>query len=395
MTPMPARRGVVLAVLFLLAQSATAFAQPSAVGTVAATADTRAARLRHGVNLTDWFRPLSDGRYTKEHIDTVVTAQDLALIHAMGFDHVRLCINPRPLFRAEQPEQIPSESLGYLDGALKLILDEGLAVDLDIQPDDAFKRQFVDDGFVERFADFWRALARHYASLDPDRVFFEVVNEPELHDRYRWYGVETRLVTAIREGAPLHTIIATGAQWSDDDDLIVFEPLRDANVIYAFHFYQPFLFTHQGATWSEYFWHYLRGVPYPSRPDAARTAAALVPDPGDRLTVVRYGMSQWNAARVEVEIGQVAAWAARWKVPVICNEFGVYALNADPAERVAWITDVRTSLDRHGIGWAVWEYSGGFGLATKQNGVLSVDAAAARALGRTIPPSSENFIETK
>jgi len=52
-----------------------------------------------------------------------------------------------------------------------------------------------------------------------------------------------KLAAAIREGAPQHTIIASGAHWSDDDDLVFLEPLRDPNVIYAFHFYESHIFT--------------------------------------------------------------------------------------------------------------------------------------------------------
>lgn len=44
------------------------------------------------------------------------------------------------------------------------------------------------------------------------------------------------MAVAIREGAPNHTIIATGARYSDDDDLLSIEPLHDSNVIYTFHF---------------------------------------------------------------------------------------------------------------------------------------------------------------
>jgi len=354
--------------------------QPSAV------AAARAARLGHGVNLTDWLRLLPNGRsFTKEQFDTAVTADDLALIRAMGFDHVRLCVNPQPLFRPLQADRIPSEPLAYVDASVRMILDAGLAVDLDIQADDAFKRRLADDAFVEQFVDFWRALASHYAALDPNRVFFEVLNEPELRDPYRWYGIEAKVVSAIRASAPQHTIIVTGAHFSDEDDLIFLDPLRDANVIYAFHFYQPFLFTHQGATWSENFWHFLKGVPYPSNAEGAQQAAALVPDPVHRLAVVRYGVSHWDAARVDLEIGQVAAWGARWGVPVLCNEFGVYRPDASARDRLAWLTDVRTALEAHGIGWTTWEYSGGFGIVTKEAGQIVPDEPSLRALGLTRP----------
>ena len=169
------------------------------------TAEHRLAHLRHGINLSDWFAQVFDPKgYTKQHFETSITAEDMALIHAMGFDHVRLCLDPRPMFHSNQAEQISSEFLGYLDTALKMILDQGLAVEIDIQADRDFKQRLgTDDEFVEQFADFWRALAQHYSTLDPDRVFFEILNEPEGKDRYRWYGVEAKLATAIRAGAPL------------------------------------------------------------------------------------------------------------------------------------------------------------------------------------------------
>jgi endoglucanase len=347
----------------------------------------RLAHLRHGINLSDWFAQLSDpAGYTKEHFETTITAQDLALIHAMDFDHVRLCIDPRPMFHPGQADQISSEYLNYLDTALTMLLGQGLSVEIDIQADSEFKRRLAnDDEFVEEFADFWRALARHYSALDPDRVFFEILNEPEGKDRFRWYGIEAKLVTAIRQGAPHHTIIATGAHWSDDDDLLFLEPLRDPNIIYTFHFYEPHIFTHQGATWSVNYWHYLKGVPYPSDVESIKQIAEQLPDPVNRLAVMRYGMDHWNKARVDSEIGQVVDWARYWKVSVICNEFGVYRKNADPSARARWIEDVRSSLETHGVGWATWDYSGGFGVVTRKNGQPVPDEMTVQALGRRMP----------
>jgi endoglucanase len=207
----------------------------------------RVAHLRRGINVSDWFAQAGDpSGYTKEHFDSAITAHDLDLIQAMGFDHVRLSVDPRPMFHAGQADQITPQDLAYLDAAVKMILDRGLAVDISIFADAEFKAKLAsDDEFVEQFADFWRALARHYANLDAERVFFEILNEPGGRDRYRWYGVGAKLAGAIREAAPHHTIIATGAHWSDDDDLVFLEPLRDPNVIYSFHFYESHIFTHQ------------------------------------------------------------------------------------------------------------------------------------------------------
>jgi hypothetical protein len=212
-------------------------------------------------------------------------------------------------------------------------------------------------------------------------VFLEILNEPEVTDRYRWLGVEAKLAAAIREGAPRHTIIAAGARWSNDDELVFQEPLHDSNIIYNFHFYEPHLFTHQGATWGAYYWHWLRGVRYPSAAESADRAAALVPDEVNRLQVIRYGRERWDAARVESEITQAAAWARRRGVPLVCNEFGVYREYADPKDRAAWLRDVRTALEHNGIGWTMWDYSGSFGMVTKKDGKAVADAEVLRALG--------------
>jgi aryl-phospho-beta-D-glucosidase BglC (GH1 family) len=340
--------------------------------------------LRHGINASGWYAQVyeKDG-YTPEHLDTFITAEDIALIKSSGFDHVRLSINPEPLFNAREPHLIPAEYLRHLDNAVKMILDHGLSVVIDLHPESDFKAKLKEDTFVEQFADFWRALAQHYAPLDPDRVFFEIMNEPEVNDRYRWFGIEAKVAAAIREGAPQNTIIAAGARWSGVDELVFMDTLSDPNVIYNFHFYEPYEFTHQGATWGSYYWHWLRNVPYPSTPESAEKAATAIPDEdaADRLAVIRFGYDHWNAARIDAEINQVAEWAHRHDVPMVCNEFGAFRRYSNPNDRAAWISDVRTSLEHHGMGWAMWDYNGSFGVVTKVNGHPVADLNVLHALG--------------
>jgi endoglucanase len=366
-------------------------AAQAAAQSLSAVPAARLAHLRHGINASEWFAQVSDPKgYTREHFQSHTTAQDIALMKAIGFDHVRLSVNPQPMFRYGHADAIPTDYLGYLDAAVKMILDQGLAVVIDIHPESDFKTKLAnDDQFVEQFTDFWRALALHYSKLDPNLVFFEILNEPEVRDRYRWLGIQTKLVAAIREGAPQHTIIAAGAKWSADDELLFLEPLRDPNVIYTFHFYEPHVFTHQGATWGVNFWHAVARLPYPSNRESAEKVAAQVPDEINRLYVLRYGMEHWDADRIDAEITQVAEWAKRRNVPIVCNEFGVYRNYADPDDRAAWIRDVRSSLERHGMGWTMWDYSGGFGVATKTSGRAVPDEITVRALGLRMPPPAK------
>jgi endoglucanase len=374
------RRVIAAALIFIL----TSFA----LGQTSSVPASRLAHLRRGINLSEWFAQVYDPKgYTKEHFETWTTSADIALIKSARFDHVRLSVNPQPMFAANHPEDIPPAYLSYIDTAVKMILDQGLSVVIDLHPDDDFKARLKDDDFAQQLADFWRALARHYSTWDSERVFFEIINEPEMADPYRWYGIQAKLAVAIRAGAPQHTIIATASRYSNDDQFLFLEPIRDTNVIYNFHFYYPHIFTHQGATWGAYYWHWLRGVRYPSTPESAAQAAALVPDAVDRLAVIRYGQERWGAARIDAEISEVAEWARQRGVPVVCNEFGVYRAYADPHDRAAWIDDVRTSLERHNIGWAMWDYSGSFGIVTKKDGKATLDNDIVKALGLKIPAS--------
>jgi aryl-phospho-beta-D-glucosidase BglC (GH1 family) len=370
-----------IAVFLFLAFACLSPAQ-TATQALSSVPASRLAHIRHGINLSEWFAQVYDPKgYTKDHFENWTTANDIALIKSMGFDHVRLSVNPQPMMRHNRADELPPEYLGYLDAAVKMILDHGLAVILDMHPDSDFKVKLVQqDEFVEQFSDFWRAVARHYSSYDLEKVFFEVLNEPEFRDRYRWAGVQAKLANAIREGAPQHTIIVAGANYSDVADLVSLTPLSDPNVIYNFHFYDPHTFTHQGATWGLNYWHFESHLAYPSSTESTEKVAAAEPDPLNRLFILRYGLDHWDANRVAVEIGQAAEWAKRWSVPLTCNEFGVYRKDSNPEDRARWLHDVTGTLEHNGIGWTMWDYSGGFGVVNGPNGQHTLDKVTIDAL---------------
>src|SRR5437667_8312255 len=101
----------VLVVTFVFSHDSSAQAA-SAVASSTVTPQ-RLANLRHGINASEWFAQVYDPKgYTKEHFQSWTTAQDIALIKAMGFDHVRLSVNPEPMFRHNRADEIPAEYLG-------------------------------------------------------------------------------------------------------------------------------------------------------------------------------------------------------------------------------------------------------------------------------------------
>ena len=347
------------------------------------TAFSRAQHLKRGINASQWFAQ-SAGDYSAARTGRYTDTADIALMARLGFDHVRLSIDAVPL--QQHPlgtDGLNAEFLARLDRAVDAMLADGLAVQIDLHPEDSFKQRLRSgDEAVDRVTMLWRRLAGHYATRDPERVFFEIMNEPEVNDLYRWAGIQARLAAAIREAAPLNTIIATGPNYSNIDDLLGIFPLNDGNVIYNFHFYDPHEFTHQGAGWGAPWWSDTHDIPYPATESSMRELLKEVPDPANRYALERYWLDHWDAHRIRLLIDEAADWGHANNVPLICNEFGVFRDHADEQSRMNWIRDVRTALEADGIGWAMWDYRGGFGVVWKEDGQPArADEKVVEALG--------------
>ena len=337
-----------------------------------------AEHLRHGINASEWFAQSRD--YSVQRLSTYTTLDDIALMHSLGFDHMRLSIDPA-IFDCRGPWQ-DCDRVKMLDQVVAKALAEQLAVIIDIHPNDQFKHELSSDSnAVEKFRLLWGRLAAHFAGSNPEMVFFEVLNEPEERDPYRWAGVEQRLLEEIRRQAPKHTIIVAGGRYSDIGDMVMLPQFNDGNVIVNFHYYEPHLFTHQGASWGVPFWIDVKDVPYPLTPDSARKPISEQSDWTAKWQLTEAGLEHWDVARINEEMRFAADWAKAHNVPLTCNEFGVYRNFSDPAARARWITDVRTALEQNHIGWTMWDYRGGFAVVNKQDGTTKPDDQVLHALG--------------
>jgi endoglucanase len=346
-----------------------------------AAAARRAATLTRGTNLSGWFGGWGD--YSVEHTSTYITPADVAGIKALGIRYVRFPFDPvlfgRGGLLARGPER--DQLWKRVDDAVDLLMNAGLSIDFVVFPRDDYKQQLSTQRGVDQFVMLWQVLARHFAARDPERFFFELMNESETNDNYRWIGIQSQAVYAIRQVAPQHTVLASGAHYDSLPDLLETQPLADPNVIYTFHFYEPYPFTHQGAPWGSIEWNDYKNIPYPATPQQMAAIAAAVPGDNARYQLYLYGESGWNAKGIAERLGFASTWAREHAVPLICNEFGAFRDTAPADSRTRYLHDVRTGLEQAGIGWAMWDWSGNFGLATHTNGNVSIDPTNVKALG--------------
>ena len=350
----------------------------------------RSRRLRRGVNLSHWFSQVYwKPGYKPAHLDTFVRASDFALIRDLGFDHVRFPIACEPLLAGASRGRLPAGYLARIRDRVLGLLDHSLAVIVDVHPEDAFKRNLAaEPAALARFVDFWRQLASALADCDPERVFFEILNEPCIHDAARWSGMQNTVASAIRRAAPDHTLVVSGDQWSQLPELLKLVPPEDRNLIANFHLYDPTAFTHQGASWSPPWAMFTKGLAYPADPKLVAGLMASVSDPDARRQLDEYVAMNWNAGAYHRFVQPAVEWGRTHGLCLTCNEFGVYKTFAPRASRLAWMRDVAAVLSDNGIGWTMWDYAGGFAVVAGEAGARVPDLELVAALGLAAPAAS-------
>jgi endoglucanase len=323
---------------------------------------TRLGMMARGFNLPGWV----DGATVRRpDLDL------LATLHRRGFTHVRLPVGAERVMEAFSTKGEVADRLAEIDRAITTLMLIGYAVSLDVHPGAPFNRlhRAEPDRALALLEELWATLARRYGGHDPDRLLFEALNEPVV-DAALWGRQGPRLVAAIRREAPGHTIVFGHANSQRIDALANVRPLDDRNVVYAAHFYDPMIFTHQGQDWSDDPLRWLSGVPFPARlsdPPVVRLLESLDRRGRDAAdAAMRTALQEpWTEARVEAAVAEAATWAKRHQLPVIINEFGVLGWKAAPADRARWLRTVRRAAERHCIGWTHWEYADAFGFVRR------------------------------
>lgn len=326
--------------------------------------------LAKGVNLSNWFNDYSDPSQFNNHF----TLTTLSLIKEKGFTYVRIPIGSTILFNSSNPSQLNAANLALVDDAVRNCTNQGLAVTINLHPwkNDVDSLLSHDPAFKTKLAAYWKAIAAYFKKYDTSQIFFEVYNEPHASaggmtaQGFSWWRpVQETLIQAIREAAPNHYIIVGGEGWNSINGLTQLQPYADQKVIYNFHFYDPFLFTHQGASWAGWKPALLASnVPFPSSPENVSQLVNSATDNELKNALQWYGSQRYNIDSLDAWVKKAYTWGQQNHVRLIVNEFGSYKPNAPAQSRLNWLHDARVVFEKYGIGWALWEADEGFGWIT-------------------------------
>lgn len=337
-----------------------------------------------GVNLTNWFqagsaRQIQFSRYTKE---------DFKRIKNLGCDVIRLPINLHSMTLGDPDYTLDPLFLHLLDQAVDWAEELQIHLLLDNHTFDPNANTLPSvEGVLLKI---WPQMAEHYKDRS-NYLYYEVLNEPHGITTALWSQIQLKVINAIRAIDTKHTIIVGASSYNSYNELKNMPVYADTNLIYTFHFYDPFLFTHQGATWTEHMQD-LKDIPFPY--EAARMPAVPASVKGTWVEgSLNYSYrTDGTVAKVKQLIDVAVAFKTARKVNIFCGEFGVYIPNSPHADRVYWYEVVRKYLEEKGISWTTWDYQGGFGLFEKGTSELydyDLDTAILKSLNFNIPEQKE------
>ncbi|MGA9668722.1 MAG: cellulase family glycosylhydrolase [Terracidiphilus sp.] len=334
--------------------------------------------LQHGVALSGWFS--ESGNYSLQQLRAATTPADLEHIHKLGFDHIRIPVDP-VIFQCEGAWE-SCERIAFLDQVIQQAISFDLDVILDFHPNPQYTHLLLSNAqAADKYLRLWAQIADHYGAMDQDRIILEVMNEISSPDLNSWLGLLQQSIEVIRHHAPNSTIIVQGAGYSDIWDLIRVPALPDNNLIYNFHYYEPHIFTHQGATWGLDYWLDVKNLPFPPTEKGVSEAIEHADSEEARWRLLQYKSDHWDAGRIASDIEFAAQWAHERNVPLMCDEFGVYRNFSPPDSREHWLTAARTAFEKNHIGWTMWDYQGGFGVVYKDKGATRDDDVVLHSLG--------------
>ena len=313
-----------------------------------------------GFNLLDFFTTRSTGH---------VSEDDFRWIAGWGFNFVRLPMCYTLWIEDDNPRRIHQPMLTKIDRAVELGRAYGIHVCLSfhrapgysvnperVEPYNLWK----DQAALDDFCFHWQLFARRYQGIPSDQLSFNLVNEPaspspQTMTRDDHARVMRAAVAAIRDVDPQRLIILDGLSWGNDPC----PELADLGVAQSCRAYLPMGVSHYKASW-------VNGETFPA----------------PRWPGGWHHGEDWDRARLDQHYRQWADLAARG-VGVHCGEGGAFIYT--PHDIVLrWFRDVLDILRGYNIGYALWNFRGGFGILDSERADVAYEDWHGHALDRQL-----------
>lgn len=290
-----------------------------------------------------------------EHFQSYITERDVAYIASLGFDHIRLGFDQ---------VVVQNQNGEFIDKHFKLIENfvgwcekYGLNAVLNLHKaignycDVPSKTHMVDSSILsDRFVALWTEFERRFS--DKTNVAFELMNEVNHVDSDKWNALIARTIEEIRKQNKDRIIIYSSTDGWCVEGMKNMRLFDDENVVYTFHFYDPFEFTHQRGVLQAPQIYYNRDMPYPCDVERYRDYQSFVGGVENSYA----GYEEIGKKYIYDSLAPAAEFVRLHPDKILwCGEFGNIR-HAKLEWRIAWFKDVISFLKEHEIPYSVWNY---------------------------------------
>lgn len=283
--------------------------------------------LKRGMNLGNALEAPEEGTW-----GYIIEEEDLKKIKDAGFDYVRVPIKWAAHTSSKAPYQIDKAFMKRVTEVVNWAYKYKLKVLINVHHFDEI--MYEPQKYSAKLDSMWNQIATSFSKYD-NNLYFEILNEPkENMDVKTLNTTYERVIKIIRKTSPTRKIALGGIMWSNFASTeTTYVPSGDKNIILLFNYYNPFEFTHQGATWVEgsYKWY----------------------------------NTEWHGtedekARIRKELDFATEQAKIKGVDLMIGEFGAYS-DADMQSRARWTDFVAREAEKRNIAWTYWEFCSSFG----------------------------------
>jgi len=293
-------------------------------------------QLGRGLNLGNTFESPRENNWGYQMSEAYIR-----LIADQGFSHLRIPIRWNDYAAETPPYTIEPWFMDTIRKVVDATIENGMYAMINIHHYDEFNDN-PDSEHRTRFLAIWKQISQAFREY-PDSLLFEFLNEPhQLMVSSKWNEIYKQVLDTVRIDNPTRICVVGPPDWNGVGSVDKLEWTPDTNMILSVHYYLPFDFTHQGASW--------------------------VGEQSQNWLGTTWDSTSTERQAVINDFSAVRNFAEQHNVPVHVGEFGSYSA-ADKASRAKWTAFCARTFESFGFSWAYWEFYAGFGVFDPVNGI--------------------------